>query len=73
MEREIEIKKEGIFIPIKVLKGIGLEDFDLRDLIFVDANIFIDHGSANPIYGKFCEEFLEKVESKIVMAIGKSI
>ena len=50
-----------------------LEDFDLRDLIFVDANIFIDHGSANPIYGKFCEEFLEKVESKIVMAIGKSI
>ena len=30
MEREIEIKKEGIFIPIKVLKGIGLEDFEVE-------------------------------------------
>lgn len=39
-----------------------LEDFDLRELIFVDANIFIDHGSANTIYGESCELFLEKVE-----------
>ena len=36
----IEIKEEGIFIPNKVLEEIGLEDFDLRELIFVDANIF---------------------------------
>jgi len=46
-----------------------LADFDLRELIFVDANIFIDHGSANPIYGKSCEEFLEDVESKNIVAI----
>jgi len=46
-----------------------LNEFDLTDLIFVDANIFIDHASANPIYGKTCEEFLEKVESKNVVAI----
>ena len=46
-----------------------LEDFDLRELIFVDANIFIYHGSANTIYGKSCEWFLEKVESKNVVAI----
>jgi len=26
----IEIKKEGIFIPSKVLKGIGLEDFEVE-------------------------------------------
>ena len=26
----IEIKKEGIFIPSKVLKGIGLEDFEIE-------------------------------------------
>ena len=47
----------------------SLMDFDLRELIFVDANIFVDHASANPSYGKSCEEFLEKVESKNVMAI----
>jgi len=46
-----------------------LTDFDLRESIFVDANIFIDHASANPGYGKSCEEFLEKVESKNVVAI----
>ncbi len=46
-----------------------LNEFDLTDLIFVDANIFIDHASANPVYGKTCEEFLEKVESKNVVAI----
>jgi hypothetical protein len=37
----IEIKKEGIYIPNKVLEKIGLEDFDLREFIFVDANIFM--------------------------------
>ncbi|MCK4730872.1 MAG: hypothetical protein KAT65_00310 [Methanophagales archaeon] len=26
----IEIKKEGIFIPLKVLEGIGLEDFEVE-------------------------------------------
>lgn len=26
----IEIKKEGIFIPIKVLEGIGLDDFEVE-------------------------------------------
>lgn len=46
-----------------------LADFDLRESIFVDANIFIDHASANPGYGKSCEGFLEKVESKNVVAI----
>ena len=30
MERGIEIKKEGIFIPIKILEGIGLEDFEVE-------------------------------------------
>jgi len=30
MGRGIEIKKEGIFIPIKVLEGIGLEDFEVE-------------------------------------------
>jgi predicted nucleic acid-binding protein len=46
-----------------------LGNFDLRELIFVDANIFVDHASANPSYGKSCEEFLEKVESKNIVAI----
>ena len=46
-----------------------LDDFGLRELIFVDANIFIDHASANPSYGKLCEWFLERVESKNVVAI----
>lgn len=46
-----------------------LGNFDLRELIFLDANIFVDHASANPSYGKSCEEFLEKVESKKVVAI----
>ena len=41
-----------------------LDDFGLRELIFVDANIFIDHASANSSYGKLCEWFLERVESK---------
>ncbi len=26
----IEIKKEGIFIPIEILEGIGLEDFEVE-------------------------------------------
>jgi len=39
----------------------------LRELIFVDANIFVDHASANPSYGESCEEFLEKVESKNII------
>ena len=26
----VEIKKEGIFIPNKVLEGIGLEDFEVE-------------------------------------------
>jgi len=30
MGKGIEIKKEGIFIPLKVLKGIGLEDFEVE-------------------------------------------
>jgi hypothetical protein len=30
MKMGIEIKKEGIFIPIKVLEGIGLEDFEVE-------------------------------------------
>jgi len=30
MERRIEIKKEGIFIPIEILEGIGLEDFEVE-------------------------------------------
>ncbi len=46
-----------------------LVDFDLREVIFVDANIFIDHASANPSYGKSCEAFLQKVESKNIVAI----
>ncbi len=41
-----------------------LVDFDLRETIFVDANIFIYHASANHSYGKSCEAFLQKVESK---------
>ena len=36
-----------------------LMDFNSRELIFVDANIFIEHASANPHYGKSCEAFLE--------------
>ena len=52
-----------------ILEKNRLADFDLRESIFVDANIFIDHASANPGYGKSCEEFLEKVESKNVVAI----
>jgi len=30
MKMGIEIKKEGIFIPIKVLEGIGLDDFEVE-------------------------------------------
>ena len=30
MGKGIEIKKEGIFIPLKILKGIGLEDFEVE-------------------------------------------
>ena len=30
MGTEIEIKKDGIFIPIKTLEGIGLEDFEVE-------------------------------------------
>lgn len=52
-----------------ILKKNKLDDFDLRELIFVDANIFIDHGSANTSYGKSCEWFLERVESKNAVAI----
>ncbi|MBN1454804.1 MAG: hypothetical protein JW945_00925, partial [Methanomicrobia archaeon] len=36
--------------------------FDLPDLIFVDANIFVDHAAANQGYGKSCETFLEDFE-----------
>ena len=38
MGKGVEIKR--IFIPLKVLEGIGLGNFDLRESIFVDANIF---------------------------------
>ena len=41
-----------------------LAEFYLHELIFVDANIFVDYVSANPSYGKSCEAFLEKVELK---------
>ena len=47
----------------------NLIDFDLPDLIFVDANIFIDHASANPGYGKSCKDFLEKIETGNIVAI----
>jgi len=47
----------------------NLIDFDLPDLIFVDANIFVDHASANPGYGKPCKEFLEKIETGNLAAI----
>ena len=30
MEKGIEIKKEGIFIPLTVLKGIGCDDFEVE-------------------------------------------
>jgi hypothetical protein len=30
MRKGVEIKKEGIFIPLKVLEGIGLEDFEVE-------------------------------------------
>jgi len=30
MKMGIEIKKDGVFIPSKVLKGIGLEDFEVE-------------------------------------------
>lgn len=30
MEKGIEIKEEGIFIPLKVLERIGLEDFEVE-------------------------------------------
>jgi predicted nucleic acid-binding protein len=43
--------------------------FDLPDLIFVDANIFVDHAAANPGYGKSCEAFLEKIETGTLVAI----
>jgi len=30
MEKGIEIKKEGIFIPLTVLKGIGCDEFEVE-------------------------------------------
>jgi hypothetical protein len=47
----------------------NLIDFDFPDLIFVDANIFVAHASANPSYGKSCKEFLEKIEAGNLVAI----
>jgi len=52
-----------------ILVKNSLMGFDLPELIFVDANIFVDHASANPSYGKSCEAFLEKIESEKVSAI----
>ena len=41
MGKSVEIKKEGIFIPLKVLEGIGLGNFDLRESIFLWMQIFL--------------------------------
>jgi len=42
MGKGVEIKKEGIFIPLKlkVLEGIGLGNFDLRESIFCGFKYF---------------------------------
>jgi len=46
-----------------------LKGFNLNEAIFLDSNIFIDHGAGTLTYGKSCEEFLERVESKDLMAV----
>ena len=46
-----------------------LDDFNLSESIFVDANIFIYVSQSEPIYGRACIDFLERVEYMEIKAI----
>ena len=46
-----------------------LDDFNLSESIFVDSNIFIYVSQSEPIYGRACIDFLERVEYMEIKAI----
>jgi predicted nucleic acid-binding protein len=46
-----------------------LDDFDLPDPIFVDANIFLFHAFAHPQHGDVAQRFLERIELAQVNAV----
>ena len=46
-----------------------LDDFDISESIFVDANIFIYVSQNDPTYGRACVDFLERVEYMEIKAI----
>lgn len=48
---------------------MNLNDYDLPEPIFIDANIFIDYSLPNPRYGKAVTDFIEKVELGEIKAI----
>lgn len=47
----------------------SLKDFNLKERIFIDANIFSFHHLDHPEFGNTCTEFLQKVENSEVNAI----
>ena len=46
-----------------------LDNFNLSDSIFIDANIFIYVSQSEPVYGRACIDFLERVEYMEIKAI----
>ena len=46
-----------------------LDGFNLSKSIFIDANIFIYVSQSEPIYGRACIDFLERVEYMEIKAI----
>ena len=46
-----------------------LDDFDISESIFIDANIFIYVSQNDPTYGRACIDFLERVEYMEIKAI----
>jgi predicted nucleic acid-binding protein len=46
-----------------------LDDFDISESIFVDANISIYVSQNDPTYGRACIDFLERIEYMEIKAI----
>lgn len=50
-----------------------LDDFNLSESIFIDANIFIYVSQNEPTYGRACIDFLERVEYMEIKAVTTSV
>ncbi|RLJ01637.1 MAG: hypothetical protein DRP10_03600 [Candidatus Aenigmatarchaeota archaeon] len=50
-----------------------IKDFNLKETIFIDANIFSYHHLNHPKFGEICTKFLQRVENGEINAVTSSL